>query len=43
MSDLFHEGVPEEYIVAVVKVMTSREVAYISGADEESRALGEAP
>ena len=34
MSDLFHEDVPDDYVVAVAKVMELGELAHVSGADE---------
>ena len=38
MSDLFHEDVPDDYIVAVVRVMAAGQLAHLPGADQALRA-----
>ena len=34
MSDLFHDGVPDEYIEAVAKVMVKGQLAHLPGAHQ---------
>ena len=44
MSDLFHKDVPDEYILAVVRVMRTGQLAHLPGADQAIRAAaGPAP